>query len=145
MTTTMETYSPLYNALVKGDWESSKAFLDQHPEALTAEISGVGERARFTAVVHGHVELVEELVKMMPPDTLELKTRGETALHIAAAGAIVKIVKTLVERNENLVRIPDADGQLPVSMAAFTGGMEVLDYLYSKTSPEDLRRVGISG
>ncbi|XP_059630296.1 uncharacterized protein LOC132273346 [Cornus florida] len=132
-------YSPLHKALVKGDLESVKAFLERDPNAISVPISTIGERAIHIAVAEEHVQLVEELVTMINPVFLEFtQDDGDTALHIAARGANTTIAKSLVESNGELVKITDQNGHVPVTLAAIFGNTEMFNYLHSVTSQQDI-------
>ncbi|XP_059629903.1 ankyrin repeat-containing protein NPR4-like [Cornus florida] len=132
-------YVSLHRALVKGDLESVKAFLAQDENAISVPISLRGERPIHIAVAEGHVQLVEELVKMINPVFLEFRQDdGETALHIAARGADTRIAKALVEAYGELVRLENRNHHLPVTLAAIFGNTEMFNYLRSVTSQQDL-------
>ncbi|KAE9466098.1 hypothetical protein C3L33_01967, partial [Rhododendron williamsianum] len=70
----------LYKLLHKGDWGYVNDYLEQHPDALTTQISLTGDTALHMAVLGGHVKIVEELVHMISAKDLALPNR--TALQM---------------------------------------------------------------
>ncbi|CBI27455.3 unnamed protein product, partial [Vitis vinifera] len=87
----------------------------------------------------GHVQFVEEMVKMMEPKDLELQNKySNTALCFAAASGIVRIAEVMVKKNENLPMIQGGGGMIPLHMAALLGHSEMVRYLYNKTVHEHL-------
>jgi hypothetical protein len=49
-------------AILKGDWKSTKAFLDNDPSALTAKVTIHGRTALHVAAVGAQWKLLEKLV-----------------------------------------------------------------------------------
>ncbi|KAL0008123.1 hypothetical protein SO802_009625 [Lithocarpus litseifolius] len=77
----VEIYLDLYKALQIGDWNAAKDFLNRHPHAISAKFTYKDKTALHVAAEAGHVHIVEELVKLMPEENLEIKDyRGCTAL-----------------------------------------------------------------
>ncbi|KAJ0041318.1 hypothetical protein Pint_27198 [Pistacia integerrima] len=67
-------YEALYKAVSKGDWVTTKHFLDSNPQAVRAKITLTGDTALHVAVLTGHGKLVEELVRLMSDTDLELRS-----------------------------------------------------------------------
>ncbi|XP_059631629.1 uncharacterized protein LOC132274379 isoform X2 [Cornus florida] len=116
-------YIHLYRALVKGDLGGMKAYLDVHPDAISAKISTLGETPLHIAVSHCHAELVEELLGRMGRIVSSISSiideYGDTPLHIAARSASdTTITYALVQHSPSLMALGDADGQLPLTLAA---------------------------
>ncbi|KAK9293261.1 hypothetical protein L1049_021252 [Liquidambar formosana] len=133
-------YRLLYLAVETGNWEATKEFLDQQPKALTARISSDEDTALHIAARGGHVKIVEELVKLMPAQDLEITNKNSvTALTFAATGGITKIAECLVRKNSNLLSIPNRFGLIPVVVASLNGHKDMIRYLYSVTPLEELR------
>ncbi|XP_026432346.1 uncharacterized protein LOC113329722 [Papaver somniferum] len=85
---------------------------------------------------------VEELLKLMPPETLELKDTkyGNTALHIAAREGNKKVAEAIVNKNREVTQIRDKDEKIPLLTAALfvsPGQKETLEYLCEVTSDVD--------
>ncbi|WJX37546.1 Glycerophosphocholine phosphodiesterase [Trifolium repens] len=83
-------YQPLHLAILKGDWKSTKAFLDNDPSALTAQVTIHGRTALHVAAVGAQWKLLEKLVQHMPANMFaELDLIGCTCLHYVAMGESV--------------------------------------------------------
>ncbi|KAI3847501.1 hypothetical protein MKX03_029208 [Papaver bracteatum] len=140
-------YAPLYKAIFNNDWERAKAYLKHNPNAVSARLTSTGDTALHIAAVSGRVQLVKELVQLMPSEALEIKTHvGCTALlHTAVTGSM-EIAKLMVEKNSNLLRIKNQFNFIPLVVSAINGNEVLLRYLYSVTPKEELDpRAGITG
>ncbi|KAI4332603.1 hypothetical protein L6164_017498 [Bauhinia variegata] len=83
-----------------------------------------------------HVHFVEELVKLMGEDELQLQDyNGNTALFSAATTGNRKIAEILISKNESLPTIRGKEPVFPVQLAALQGQSEMAWYLYKKTFP----------
>ncbi|KAI3865801.1 hypothetical protein MKX03_015893 [Papaver bracteatum] len=87
-------------------------------------------------------KIVEEIIKLMQPKTLECKTRdnGYTSCHFAAIYGNPKAAEMMVNRNSKLTQIRDAEGRTPLELAfdfVTIGQKEVVKYLYSVTRDEN--------
>ncbi|XP_022740675.1 uncharacterized protein LOC111292517 [Durio zibethinus] len=132
-------YLPLYKAVDSGDLEATKKFLDQHPDALYASLSTDGDTALHIAVLAGYVEVVEELVgRMSAPEIVVKQKYGSTALDFAAIGGAPEIAELLVNKNRDLLKIPNDHDQIPVVVAALYGHRDLVQYLYLETPIEEL-------
>ncbi|KAK4593416.1 hypothetical protein RGQ29_017504 [Quercus rubra] len=126
-------------ALQIGDWNAAKEFLDRHPLAISAKITVLGKTALNVAGEAGHVHIVEELVKQMSEENLEIKDiYGYTALARAAYNGNYRMAECMLEKNENLISIGADEGVIPVVLALFNGHLKLARYLYSLTPPEIL-------
>ncbi|XP_028758936.1 uncharacterized protein LOC114717877 isoform X2 [Neltuma alba] len=127
----------LYKAISENNWPAAKEFIDHHPRALNQELeASTGETPLHVAVKFGHLSIVEELVRLVPPEHLQkLDAHGYTPLGIAASHrGIVPIAKCLVDRNSNALSIPNGQLKLiPVTLAFRVGLYEMGRYLYSVT------------
>jgi hypothetical protein len=63
-------YRPLQLAILKGDWESTKAFIDLDPSALTAKITYREQTALHVAAMGGQWKVVEKLAQLMPTNMM---------------------------------------------------------------------------
>lgn len=128
----------LYKAIYDNNWEAAKAILDEHPSALTAELNHFGQTALHVAAELGQVGIVEELVRMVPPELLEmLDHEGFTPLSTAAAtGAVTRIAECMVNKNINVLSIPISTMSLPVTLAFASGHKRMGRYLYFASPPE---------
>lgn len=129
----------LYRAVDSGDLETTKSFLDLHPDALTASLSADGDTALHIAVLAGRVKVVGELVKRIDEKDLAIKNKnGATALNFAATGGVTKIAEYLVRKNRELLTIPNQHGNIPVVIASLYGHDDMVRYLYRETPIEEL-------
>ncbi|KAG4923826.1 hypothetical protein GYH30_049418 [Glycine max] len=108
-------YHPLHLAILKGDWESTKAFLDNDPSALTAKVTAIGGTALHAAAVGGQWQIIEKLVQHVPAQVLsDLDLMGCTCLHYVAMGESTSAAKALVAKNPSLTQLTDKKGFTPL-------------------------------
>ncbi|KAI3931527.1 hypothetical protein MKW92_011129 [Papaver armeniacum] len=134
----LEGYEPLYDAAVKGDWETANEFFNKNPNAKTELISVDSETALHVAVINDRQKFVEKIVDIMPSEALAYKTkrRGNTALHYAAVHGCSKVAAVLVNKNQYLPQIRDQKRRVPLEVAlqsVVAGQKETVEYLYSVT------------
>ena len=135
----VEIYMDLYKALQIGDWNAAKEFLNRHPHAISAKITANDQTALHVAAEAGHVHIVEELVKQMSVENLEIKDIYDyTALARAAYNGSYRMAECMLGKNENLISIGADEGIIPVVLAFFNGHLELARYLYSLTPLEIL-------
>ncbi|KAI9074474.1 hypothetical protein K1719_043536 [Acacia pycnantha] len=127
----------LYEAISENNWPAVKEFIDHHPRALNQElVASTGETPLHVAVKFGHLSMVRELVTLVPPEYLKkLDAYGYTPLGIAASHrGIIPIAKCLVDKNSDLLPIPNGDlKSIPVTLSFRVGLSEMGRYLYSVT------------
>ncbi|XP_028805685.1 protein fem-1 homolog A-like [Neltuma alba] len=130
----------LYNAICANNWEAAEEFLDRHPSALTAKVTAANGTPLHVAALFGHVELVEELVRLADPEFLEIvDDYGSTPLAIAASTGVVEIAKCMLNKNRNILDTPDLRYHLPVALAIGAGQKEMGRFLYEETPLEVLK------
>ena len=135
----VEIYMDFYKALQIGNWDAVKEFLNRHPYAISAKITIKDQTALYVAADAGHVHIVEELVKQMSEENLEIKdTDGFTALALAAYKGNYPIAECMLEKNENLIGIATKKGTIPVVLALLNGHLKLARYLYLLTPLEIL-------
>ncbi|MCI01204.1 ankyrin repeat family protein [Trifolium medium] len=125
-------YQPFHLAIVKGDWESTKAFLDNDPSALTAKITMFGQTALHVAALGAHWKLVEKLVQHMPANMLtEMDFKNCTCLHYVAMGESIDTAKALVAKNSSVTQVTNLQGSTPLhnSLTAAAICKEMVWYL----------------
>ena len=131
-------YAPLYKAVRSSDWEATRKFLHDNPEAVTARISIGGKTPLHVVALFGHLHIVEELLQRMSVEDAELPDFHKLiALHEATYGRI-EVAKCLVIKNSNLLTLPNGQGHIPVMRALSIGHIEMTRYLYSVTPREAL-------
>ncbi|XP_039169965.1 uncharacterized protein LOC104447703 [Eucalyptus grandis] len=102
-------------AALRGDWKAGKEF-------LYGRITGNLETALHIAAGGGHREFVEELVKMMMPNELEMQNKvGNTALVFTTASGVREIAMAMVKKNPQLPLIRDSNESMPLCIAALSG------------------------
>jgi hypothetical protein len=133
-------YQPLHLAILKGDWKSTEAFLDNDPSALTAKVTVYGRTPLHVAAVGAQWKLVEKLAQhqQMPANVLaELDLMGCTCLHYVAMGESVNTAKALVAKNPSVTQVTDFKGFTPlINSITATGCKEMVWYLVSNTTDE---------
>ena len=135
----VEIYMDLNKALQIGDWNAANEFLNRHPNTISAKITVTGKTALYVAAEAGRVHIVEELVKQMSEENLEIKDiDGFTALALAAYNGNYPIAECMLEKNENLIRIATENGTIPVVLALLNGYLKLARYLYLLTPLEIL-------
>ncbi|TKY46976.1 Ankyrin repeat-containing protein [Spatholobus suberectus] len=131
-------YQPLHIAILKGDWESTKAFLDNDPSALTAKITTIGRSALHVAAVGGQWQLVEKLVQLVPVQVLaELDLMGCTCLHYVAMGESINAAKALLAKDPSLTQLTDFTGFTPLIYSITSRCKEMVWYLVLNTTDEE--------
>ena len=123
-----------------GDWNAAKEFRNHNPHAISAKITVTGQTALHVAVEAGHVHIVEELVKQMSEENLEIKDNGGlTVLNQATYYGNYRMVECMLGKNENLISIRNKRGNIPVDLALAFGHLKLARYLYSLTPLEILK------
>ena len=135
----IKIYMDLFKALQIGDWNAANEFLKRHPHAISAKITVTDKTALHVAAEAGHVHIVEELVKQMSEETLEIKDiYGYTALARATYNGEYRMAECMLGKNENLISIGDKEGYIPVVVALYYGHLKLARYLYLLTPSEIL-------
>ncbi|KAF7820268.1 ankyrin repeat-containing protein NPR4-like isoform X1 [Senna tora] len=134
--------SDLYKAIRGNNWNATKAFLEVHPNALTAKLTTFGHTPLHVAASFGHVRMVEQLVEFaQSPLEIIADDHGFTPLATSALyGGDPRIAQCMLNRNSDLIGIPNRLGALPVTLAFLNGHKEMGRYLYSLTPLELLRQ-----
>ncbi|KAI4332213.1 hypothetical protein L6164_017141 [Bauhinia variegata] len=137
---------PLYKLALQGNWKEASRMLEKNQKLRTAAITEGWETILHVAAGSHHVHFVEELVKFMDKDELELQDYdGNTALFSAAATGNLQIAEMLINKNVSLPIIRGKESVTPIQLAALQGKREMAWYLYEKTIPafeeEDWKRL----
>jgi len=131
----------------KGDWDAANQFINSHPEAVSARISILGSTALHIAIFAGHMNIVEELVKIMLEENLKIKDTGDyTVLGCCALVGNIQMAKCIIGKCRSLLSIGNRSEDLIPVVVALTynsNGIEIARYLYSETPIEHLN--GING
>ncbi|VVA20295.1 PREDICTED: ankyrin [Prunus dulcis] len=142
--TNLVPYVILHLAALSGDWDIARNFLQSKPQAVRAKITKGSETALHIAAGAKRTTFVEELVKWMTSNDLELKNDvGNTALHFAAVSGIKRIAEVMVDKNPTLPQIRGIKELTPLHMATLLGHREIVWYLYDKTILMDRDHMGL--
>ncbi|KAI4331806.1 hypothetical protein L6164_016761 [Bauhinia variegata] len=127
---------PLYNLALEGNWKEASRVLQEYPKLLMAAITNGWKTILHVAAGTDHVPFIEELVKLMRKDELELQDYNRnTALFSAATTGNLQIAELLISKNESLPTVRGKESVFPVQLAALQGQSEMAWYLYEKTFP----------
>ncbi|ONI18745.1 hypothetical protein PRUPE_3G236300 [Prunus persica] len=130
-------HGSLYESLKSGDWNAAKEYIDRHPESLTHRGSSNGGTALHEAIQWKQLHIVEELLKLMTVEDLEIEDGyGFTAFFCALIRGMAPIIASMVKKNENLVTMrltTDLGSMTPVLYACVLGSWKVARFLYSRT------------
>ncbi|KAI3864290.1 hypothetical protein MKX03_006123 [Papaver bracteatum] len=136
----VDEYEKLYGAAYEGDWKTASRFLKRYPDAVNQTVTHDNETALHIAIMREKREFVQELVKLMSPEALEIKDlQGSTALHTAALYGNKEAAKGITEKNPKLTQMRDKDNRVPLLIAVLCvsdGQDETVEYLYSETKDD---------
>ncbi|KAL2340248.1 hypothetical protein Fmac_008188 [Flemingia macrophylla] len=125
---------PLHKAALKGDWKEAKKILEQDPTLLNSAITKGWATVLHVAVGANHEHFVEELVKLMPRQDLELQDdKNNTAFCFAAAVGNVHIAEIMRRKNPLLPTLRGGEGVTPLHLAVLQGRSEMARYLLDKS------------
>ncbi|XP_073156783.1 uncharacterized protein [Henckelia pumila] len=129
--TDFHQYLALHRAILSGDWKEGKKLLDKDEDAITAIINDSSETALHVAVETGKSNhFVRELLEYpMPDEAILSKSRGNTALHVAAMAGNKEAAMMLVNKNPDLLYITNESNMLPIHLAARNSHKDTLMYL----------------
>ncbi|KAI3973422.1 hypothetical protein MKW92_045772 [Papaver armeniacum] len=138
----LSKYLPLYRAAETGNWTRAKELFEKDPGSFSAVITTESDTALLIAVDKKKWIFSEELIKLMPPEALELQESvfGSTALHIAAREGNKKIAEAIVNKNPNVTQIRNKQDEVPLctaTLSASRGQKEIIEYLCSVTRDEE--------
>ena len=135
----VEIFVDLYKALRIGNWNAAKEFLDRNPHAISAKITVTDKTALHVAAEAGHLDIVEELVKQMSEEDLEIKdNQSYTALAQATYFGNHRMAECMLGKNGNLISIATDRGSIPAVIALSNGHLKLARYLYLLTPLEIL-------
>ncbi|KAI3937610.1 hypothetical protein MKW92_049592 [Papaver armeniacum] len=141
-------YEPLIEAVYARDWRKAIKYLHDHQTGLK-EIFRTRDSGKELFIIFweigawGQYTLLGELLKLVPPQTLEfVNPNGGTILHLVAKDGDLTFAKALVEKNPGLTQIRSNDHWqcVPLFTAALStsgGQKEMVRYLCSVTRDED--------
>ncbi|KAF8036202.1 hypothetical protein BT93_C2031 [Corymbia citriodora subsp. variegata] len=114
-------YRPLWQAAIRGDWESAKRFFERDAASQTAKITSRLETVLHVAALYAQDQFLENLVELSSPhpEALEMvDCDGRTALHNAVLCGRIRMVMALVRSNPKLTQFADDEGCVPLAISA---------------------------
>ena len=135
-------YVSLEKHIREGKWDDANQFISSDPEAVIAQISISGSTALHIAIFAGHMNIVDELVKIMSEENLKIKDSDNyTVLGYCAMVGNIQMAECIIRKSRTLLSIGNgSDDLIPVVLAITYNphGTEMVRYLYSETPREDL-------
>ncbi|KAL6287547.1 hypothetical protein ACE6H2_011937 [Prunus campanulata] len=90
-------HGSLYESLKYGDWNATKEYIDRHPESLTHRGSSSGGTALHEAIEWKQLHIVEELLKLMTEEDLEIQDGyGCTAFFYVLTRGMALVVASMI-------------------------------------------------
>ncbi|KAI3861183.1 hypothetical protein MKW92_015055 [Papaver armeniacum] len=126
----------------EGNWEKIQDLLKDDPELVSKPVTEYSHTLLHIAADARQWMFVEELLKIMSPETLELQETkyGYTALHTVVVEGNVEVARAMVEKNPKLTQIREGNGSVPLKVAAeyiTERQEEMVNYLWSATQNEE--------
>ncbi|KAI3968349.1 hypothetical protein MKW92_052338 [Papaver armeniacum] len=117
----------------------ARTFLDAFPEILSDRVTLNGMTLVHVAFMFGKLKVGKDLLDMITPKQLQIKTdAGNASISLAVEANNIEMVKLIVVKNRKLLLIRNEHGHIPLITAAINGDEEMLRYLYSVTPMEDI-------
>ncbi|CAN1133511.1 Ankyrin repeat-containing protein ITN1 [Linum perenne] len=119
---------------VAGDTKGISNFIGSNPESARFRFQPGRGTALHLAAKLGNAEVVEELMKWMDEEDLEIQDdEGSTALHIAASKGHLRVAELMVRKNSSLVTVMNKRGMIPLRVACERNFKELATFLYRTT------------
>ncbi|GMN64047.1 hypothetical protein TIFTF001_033129 [Ficus carica] len=132
-----QRYESIFEAVNSGDLNRVKTLVGGNPEAVKAKCPFSGKTQLHVVVTCGHLDIVEELVKLMNDEDLMIPRKDNyTVLAAAIEIRNESIAKCLIGRNQELLVTKSFN--LPVVQAVIFGQQDLAHYLYRVTPPDAL-------
>lgn len=138
----------LYAYALQKAWRRVKSIYDKNPDMVHIPLTASGDTTLHVAVstksASGDTSLhvavsaksatfVEELVKLMTPEDLEIQNiDGNTAFCMAAITGNSEFFQIMIAKNQNLPVTRGHDGMLSVHLAVLTGYHKIVQDLCSE-------------
>ncbi|XP_028770086.1 uncharacterized protein LOC114727551 [Neltuma alba] len=137
--------SNMLKAIAENNWLAAEASIDRYPQVLDVDFAeSMGETPLHVAAKFGHLGIVEELVRLVPEEYLEIRDAywGNTPLAMAASlNELIPVAACLISKNKKALEIPSNKyaWEIPVNSAFYSGRKKMGRYLYSVTPWEVFR------
>ncbi|XP_028770084.1 uncharacterized protein LOC114727549 [Neltuma alba] len=133
--------SNMLKAIAENNWSVAKACIDRYPQVLDVNFAtSMGETPLHVAAKFGRLGIVEELVRLVPEEYLEIRDAyyNNTPLAIAVSHSeLIPVAACLIIKNKKALAIPTlSDWEIPVTRAFYSGRKEMGRYLYRVTPLE---------
>ena len=123
----------LYNASVEGDVSKVTEILNREGvDVNSINRNDKGQTALIVASRHGHLSVVEVLLKANGIRVNQGASGGFTALFIASQEGHLEVVEVLLSKSDIDVNKPDEDGCTPLLIASFKGHVEIVQTLLTR-------------
>ncbi|GKV32667.1 hypothetical protein SLEP1_g41259 [Rubroshorea leprosula] len=137
---------PSANAMLDamGNYGKARNLFKRNPAHAISTTFENGQTALHVAIAAGQLRIAKELITITSREEnshyLRIKDKsGNTALSFAAHRGMMEIAKCLIEKDKNLLTIPNGDDKLPVQLACRAGHEDMTRYLYCETPRQCLR------
>ncbi|XP_028770088.1 uncharacterized protein LOC114727552 [Neltuma alba] len=130
--------TPLAIAISENNWSTAKAFIDRHPKVLDVDFAtSMAETPLHVAAKFGHLGIVEELVRLVPEEYLEIRDayyENTPLATVVSHSGLIPVAACLINKNKMALAIPTKnDWEIPATSAFYSGHKEMGRYLYSVT------------
>lgn len=114
-------------------WHQAKSIYDEDLDMVRIPLTASGDTALHVAVSAKSTTFVEELVKLMTLEDMQIQNVDKnTAFCMGAITGNGDFFQIMIGKNENLPVIPGHDGMLPVHLAVLTGYHKIVQDLSSE-------------
>ncbi|CAN6561250.1 unnamed protein product [Malus baccata var. baccata] len=131
----------LFRIAMQSKWEEVVRTYKLNKNAHGAKITKSGDTALHIAVSDGQEKSVEELVKLITVEELEIKNeRGNTPLHVAAWMGNETMCLCIAKDNPSLIGAQNVDNETPLFLAAVYGKKDAflcMHHIYTPTFGDD--------
>ncbi|GAA0186656.1 homeodomain transcription factor [Lithospermum erythrorhizon] len=116
----------IIGAAQTGDVDLLHNLLKVDPQILDVLALTTSDTLLHIACVGGHLNFVQEMVKLKPSWTNELNHHGFSPLDIASADGYVEIVTELLNFDTNLCMVRGRGGEIPLHFVVARGRVKVM-------------------
>ena len=121
----------------KNGWQVYICQICRAESELKYSYRNIKDKYGFTVLHHAvyreNLRLVNKVLKVRGVKYEEQDEQGNTALHLAALGANVELIKSLMRNKEQILEV-NREGQTPLHLAAGTGAVRAMRTILN--SPE---------
>ncbi|PQQ20663.1 ankyrin repeat-containing protein [Prunus yedoensis var. nudiflora] len=118
--------SKLFGAIARNDKQTFINFVQENEEFLSQKSGEAKNTVLHVAARFGHVELVSEIIKLLPDLVSVVNNREETPLDTACRQGEADVVMLLLEANPWVASMLNSENQTPFFIACSYGNREVV-------------------